>query len=205
MMPAQQTCFAVPSTTTRRWPPYCRSVRAVGCPLRSRRAACASASARARGAAAMPSDAATALNVAAASPQQQPQEQQHPLWAAVQVPPLPQQQLGARVEHLLLPSEIEGGSLAGAVAAALQLPQPLILALMAFGAVYYCPVPPELRKGRATLTSADPQVLEGFATVRQRALQRWGRGTEWQHPKRVLGDREASEGAYVRIHLHPKR
>lgn len=122
------------------------------------------------------------------------------LWQGVQIPPQGHL-LGARVEHLLVE---QGGPLSAAIAALLQLPVALVLRLMAFGAVYYCPVPPESR-ATAPLADASPQARSRLAEARKQALQRWGRGTQFQHPKRVLEECEASPYGYVRVHLQPKR
>lgn len=58
---------------------------------------------------------------------------------AVRVPPL-ERQLGARVEHVVITA---GGPLSALLAARLQLPAPLFVELMRFGAVYYAPVMPK--------------------------------------------------------------
>ena len=81
---------------------------------------------------------------------------------AVQIPPpLGFYGLGARVEHVLAPRE---GRLSVLVAEALQLPVPFVEALLEFGAIYTCPVPPTPPSGALAAGQA-----EEIAQVRQAA------------------------------------
>jgi len=119
--------------------------------------------------------------------------------AAVRIPP-GDEQLSARVEHLAVEAP---GPLSHVIAAALQLPVDLIQQLMRFGAVYYCPVPPDVHaKGSAALPA---ETVARMEELRAQALLKWGRDSRLSTPRRALVDCVATVGGYVRVHLHPKR
>ncbi len=116
---------------------------------------------------------------------------------ALRTPPLPRQ-LGPRVHHLTVQTE---GRLSQVVGAALGVDSSYIVELMRFGAVYLCPVMPL----PADAAGLPPEQLASINAIRQLGLARFGRSSVHQHPRRTLEDQDVAAGAYVRVHLHPKR
>ncbi len=120
---------------------------------------------------------------------------------ALDVPPLTVPQLPPRVEHLLLDedeaeSDEQVARLADIVARRLAIPTSFAEALMAFGAVHYCPIPPSWER--------DP----GVAAFRAKVVSKRGISNPSQIQIRRATDPLSlvSEwGGYVRVHLHPKR
>jgi len=90
------------------------------------------------------------------------------------------------------------------IADLLPLLQGHIARLIQFGAVYTCPVPPNIPEATVGTLS-----LEDVAEARARREAAWAavgnRDTRHSSPQRVLEDTTVAEHAYVRVHLSPKR
>ncbi|GLI70830.1 hypothetical protein VaNZ11_015834, partial [Volvox africanus] len=144
------------------------------------------------------------------------------LESALRIPPL-DHQLGNHVVHLLVQ---RNGAASEVLSELLEVPQELMVRLIWFGAVYYCPVPPLPRSATPT-GSRDPQdaaviprcqsastaggdvhrdgQLVELQAIRQEALAKWGRHSRHQTPRRLDSDQALSRGGYLRVHMHPKR
>ncbi|GIL60233.1 hypothetical protein Vafri_14874 [Volvox africanus] len=141
------------------------------------------------------------------------------LESALRIPPL-DHQLGTHVVHLLVHRD---GAASEVLSELLEVPQELMVRLVWFGAVYYCPVPPLSRSATPT-ASRDPRdaalcrsastaggdvhqaaQLAELQAVRQEALAKWGRHSRHQTPRRLDSDQAISRGGYLRVHMHPKR
>ncbi|KAL4856876.1 RNA pseudouridine synthase 6 [Chlorella vulgaris] len=123
------------------------------------------------------------------------------LMEALAIPPAPGFRThGARVEHLLAPRD---GCLADVITEALQLPQGAAELLLRFGAIHTCPVPPALSAASAAGMSAAE--LAEVQLAREAAQQRAGTSSQVRTTRRAQEGATTTRGAYIRVHLHPKR
>ncbi|GAB4822393.1 hypothetical protein N2152v2_009439 [Parachlorella kessleri] len=127
--------------------------------------------------------------------------------AAVQIPPPADfYGLGARVEHVLASRE---DRLSLIIAEALQLPQSFVEALVEFGAVYTCPVPPtppaQLEASLPAETQEAMRSTREAAAAAAGAAERGRRDPLLWTPQRVCEDVTVPRYAYIRVHVHPKR
>ncbi|GIM12907.1 hypothetical protein Vretimale_16131 [Volvox reticuliferus] len=129
------------------------------------------------------------------------------LESALRTPPL-DHQLGAHVIHLLAQRE---GAASEVLSELLEVPQELMLRLIWFGAVYYCPVPPLPRSATPAgdgLDSHDTAVCRSAAAASgagSPAAQLAELQSRHQTPRRLGSDQAISKGGYLRVHMHPKR
>lgn len=117
----------------------------------------------------------------------------------VKIPPTGRN-VGPRVEHIEVTAY---GQLSEVISTALQLPTWFAQELLRFGAVHYSPIMPHPAAAARPFMSSEhlKRVEELIAEGRAKL----GRNPKLQHPKRVLKDLHVSAGAYVRVHVHPKR
>ncbi|KAL4428656.1 hypothetical protein ABPG77_009762 [Micractinium sp. CCAP 211/92] len=126
----------------------------------------------------------------------------HPLLLSqLAIPPEPGfQYLGSRVEHVLAPRD---GLLSELVTEALDLPQGAAAALLRFGAIHTCPVPPAIPA--ANLAAMPPEQAARMQAERREAQRRAGNSSQARTPQRMTEDAVVPRHSYVRVHLHPKR
>ncbi|KAK3244469.1 hypothetical protein CYMTET_45918, partial [Cymbomonas tetramitiformis] len=120
--------------------------------------------------------------------------------------PVPNPPLPPRVEHIIVAKQEIGA--AAIISQELLISHEYATQLMHFGAVYFCPqcppLPPHLAHLQPSTPSFEKLNPEDDAELRTVFKKKTPQNKKIK-PERILEDREVKPGAYLRVHVHPKR